>query len=59
MLVEVLNWGLKPAFVTGDSWYSCVKNLKAVKNHQLGFLFALESNRFVSVEKGTWVQVMV
>ena len=23
------------------------------------FLFALESNRLVSVEKGTWVQVMV
>lgn len=57
MLAEVLNWGLKPAFVTGDSWYSCVKNLKTVKNHQLGFLFALESNRLVSVEKGTWVQV--
>jgi hypothetical protein len=57
MLVEVLNWGLKPAFVTGDSWYSCVKNLKAVKNHHLGFLFALESNRLVSVEKGSWVQV--
>ena len=57
MLLEVLSWGLKPAFVTGDSWYSCVKNLKTVKNHQLGFLFALESNRLVSVEKGTLVQV--
>lgn len=57
MLAEVLSWGLKPAFVTGDSWYSCVKNLKTVKNHHLGFLFALESNRLVSVEKGTWVQV--
>ena len=22
MLIEVLAWGLKPAFVTGDSWYS-------------------------------------
>lgn len=40
MLTEVLSWGLKPSFVTGDSWYSCVKNLKAVKNYQLGFLFA-------------------
>lgn len=57
MLVETLDWGLKPSFVTGDSWYSCVKNLKAVKNHQLGFLFALESNRLVSIEKGTWAQV--
>lgn len=57
MLEEVLAWGLKPRFVTGDSWYSCIKNLKQIKNHQLGFLFALESNRLVSVEKGTWVQI--
>ena len=57
MLFEVLAWGLEPAFVTGDSWYSCVKNLKTIKNHQLGFLFALESNRLVSIEKGTWIQV--
>jgi len=57
MLAEVLSWGLDPSFVTGDSWYSCVKNLKTIKNHQLGFLFALETNRLVSVEKGTWVQV--
>lgn len=57
MLVEVLAWGLEPNFVTGDSWYSCVKNLKTVKNHQLGFLFALENNRLVSVKKGSWVQV--
>jgi hypothetical protein len=57
MLAEVLAWGLEPAFVTGDSWYSCVKNLKTIKNHQLGFLFALEANRLVSVEKGIWTQV--
>ena len=57
MLAEVLAWGLEPEFVTGDSWYSCVKNLKTIKNHQLGFLFALESNRLVSVEKGSWIQV--
>jgi len=57
MLKEVLSWGLEPAFVTGDSWYSCVANLKLIKNDQLGLLFALESNRLVSVEKGLWVQV--
>ena len=57
MLAEVLAWGLEPACVTGDSWYSCVKNLKAIKNHRLEFLFALESNRLVSIEKGTWQQV--
>ena len=57
MLIEVLAWGVKPAFVTGDSWYSCVGNLKLVRNHQLGLLFALESNRLVSIQKGSWVQV--
>jgi hypothetical protein len=57
MLVEVLGWGLEPAFVTGDSWYSSGDNLKKIKHHRLGFLFALESNRRVSVEKGSWVQV--
>lgn len=55
--MEVLAWGLKPSVVTGDSWYSCINNLKMVKNHQLGLLFAIESNRRVSVEKGQWIQV--
>lgn len=57
MLAEVLEWGLKPDFVTGDSWYSCVANLKTVRNHAMGFLFAVESNRLVSIEKGEWMQV--
>ena len=57
MLTEVLSWGLEPAFATGDSWYSCVNNLKTVKNHRMGFLFAVESNRLVSIEKGQWSQV--
>jgi Transposase DDE domain len=57
MLAEVLAWGLEPAFVTGDSWYSCVSNLKRIKNHPMGLLFALESNRLVAVEKGSWMQV--
>ncbi len=59
MLTEVLAWGLEPAFVTGDSWYSCVSNPKLIRNHQIGLLFALESNRLVSIEKGSWVHVKV
>ena len=57
MLAEVLAWGLEPAVVTGDSGYSGVDNLKRVRNHSMGFLFALESNRRVAVDKGSWVQV--
>ena len=57
MLDELLLWGLKPAIATGDSWYSGVKNLKRVKNHSMGLMFGVESNRLVSLEKGTWQQV--
>ncbi len=57
MLAEVLAWGLKPAFVTGDSWYSGIANLKTIRNHQTGFMFAVEKNRTVSLEKGQWQQV--
>lgn len=42
MLTEVLEWGLEPADVTGDSWYSGTKNLKEVKNHNPGLMFATE-----------------
>jgi hypothetical protein len=57
MLNEVLTWGLKPSWITGDSWYSSLENLKSVKDHQLSFLFAIEQNRLVSIEKGTYIQV--
>ncbi len=57
MLAEVRTWGVEPAFVTGDSWYSGIKNLKTIRNDELGILFALKSNRRVSVEKGKYVQV--
>ena len=57
MFADVLAWGLEPAVVTGDSWYSGVDNLKRVRIHSLGFLFALESNRRVSVDPGSWSQV--
>ena len=57
MLADVLAWGLEPALVTGDSGYSSLKNLKTVRHHALGFLFALDSNRLVSVDQGLGVQV--
>lgn len=57
MLQEVIEWGLSPAVVTGDSWYSSVNNLKAIREYGLGLLFAVEANRRVSEAKGTWSQV--
>jgi len=49
MLAEVIAWGLKPAFVTGDSWYASVENLEYIKHYGLGFLFGIEKNRSVSL----------
>jgi hypothetical protein len=43
MLGEVLSWGLRAAFTTGDSWYSCEKILKTVKNHWMGLMFEVSS----------------
>jgi len=57
MLNEVLVWGLQPTFVTGDTWYASIDNFKRVRHHTLSCLFAVECNRLVSVEKGTYVQV--
>ena len=57
MVIEVINWGLKPRLVTGDSWYSGVENLKFIKNQKLGFLFGVEKNRTVSNSPGKYCQV--
>ncbi len=50
MVAEVLGWGLRPAAVTADSWYSGVENLKFLKDQGLGFLIALENNNRVVSE---------
>lgn len=57
MLREVIEWGVKPRLVTGDSWYSGVENLKFLRNQKLGFLFGVEKNRTVSSEPGKYYQV--
>ena len=57
MLAEVQEWGLKPAWVTGDSWYSSVDNLKFLRKEKFSFLFGIAENRKVSLIKGKEVQV--
>jgi len=58
MLVEVLAWGLKPAWITGDSWYSSLENMTCIKKHAYGFMFAIEKNRLVStLKKGEYVNI--
>ena len=57
MLVEVLSWGLMPSWVTGDSWYSSLENLKFIRSQRLNFMFSIESNRVVSVVRGEYIQI--
>ena len=57
MLEEVESWGIKPAWITNDSWYSSNNNLKHLKNKRLSLLSGIANNRLVSLEKGQEVQV--
>ena len=57
MLVEVLSWGLLPLWVTGDSWYSSLENLKFIRSKKLNFMFGVESNRIISSERRKYIQI--
>ena len=57
MLEEVLSWGLSPAWITGDSWYASIGNLKHIRKLKCNFMFGIESNRRVSVERGQYIQI--
>ena len=57
MVLEVMAWGIEPAWVTGDSWYSSLENLKFLRNEEVGFLFGIANNRQVSIERGKTLPV--
>lgn len=57
MLIEVLSWGVLPKWVTGDSWYSSLENLKFIRSNKLNFMFGIESNRIISSERGKYIQI--
>ena len=48
MVAKVFGWGLAPAVVTADRWYSGVENLRCLRDQKLSFMIALEKNRTVS-----------
>jgi hypothetical protein len=50
MVNEVWSWGLRPAWVTADSWYSSIENLRFLRDKEVGFLVGLESSRLISTE---------
>lgn len=57
LVAQVQAWGLKLAWVMGDSWYSGIENLKFLRHEKVGFLFGIADNRQVSLERGNPVQV--
>jgi hypothetical protein len=57
MLIEVMSWGVLPTWVTGDSWYSSLENLKFIRSKKLNFMFGIESNRIISSDRGKYIQI--
>lgn len=57
MLEEILSWGVLPTWVTGDSWYSSLENLKFIRSKQLNFMFGVENNRIISSDRGKYIQI--
>lgn len=57
MLEEMLQWGVKPAWVTGDSWYSSVSNMKHIRKLGANFMFGIENNRTISINRGQYIQI--
>ena len=57
MVKEVKQWGIVPAWVTGESWYSSLENLKFLRNEKVSFLLGIADNRKVSVERGQLLSV--
>jgi len=57
MLQEIKLWGVEPDWVTGDSWYSSLANLKFLRNAEVGFLFGIAENRKASLEQCKKIQV--
>jgi Transposase DDE domain len=57
MVNEVFNWGLRPGWVTADSWYSSVENLKFLRNKEVGLMMGLEKDRLISTVPHCYEQV--
>lgn len=57
MILEVIQWGLRPARFTADSWYASLENLKFLRNQEISFQVGLKSNRTVSTQPGAYEQV--
>lgn len=57
MLKQLWQWGLRPEWITADSWYSSLENLKFLRNLEVNFLMGLEKNRIISSQPSHYEQV--
>ena len=57
MLTEVLAWGLLPSWITGNSWYSSLGNMKFIRKLGINFMFDIESTPTISIKRGKYIQV--
>ena len=57
MIQEVWSQGLRPAWVTANSRYSSLDNLKFLRNLEVGVYMGLEKNRIVSSQSYLYKQV--
>jgi hypothetical protein len=57
MVLEVWNAGVRPAWITADSWYSSLDNLKFLRNLEVGIHMGLEKNRIISCQPSVYEQV--
>jgi hypothetical protein len=57
MVKECLQWGIHPAWVTADSWYASIENLKFLRNMEVGVMMGLEANRIVSTMPHTYEKI--
>ena len=54
---EVWNQGLRPAWITADSWYSSLDHLKFLRNLETGIYMGFEKNRIVSNQPSVFEQI--
>lgn len=57
MITEILSWGVRPSWVTGDSWYGSLGNMKFIRKLGLNFMFGIETNRTISIDRGQYIQI--
>ena len=57
MVSAAATRGLRPNYVTFDSWYAGLDNLKHVRKQKMHFLTRIKSNRAVNPDRSGLVEV--